>query len=108
MLAYVVRYVWQWFLEVQYFDPYRDYLDQQLILTALLALTFRVTGVWRRRRGEGWLEEAARIVTATAAGITLMMAVTFFLQPSPFSPCHLESIVPPRRWHELSSRMPIP
>lgn len=85
LLAYVVRYVWQWFLEVQYFDPYRDYLDQQLILTVLLALTFRVTGVWRRRRGEGWLEETARIVTATAAGITLMMAVTFFLQPSPFS-----------------------
>ena len=84
-LAYVVRYVWQWFLPVIFHDPYRDYLGQQLVLTVLLALTFRYTGVWRRRRGESWLDESARVATATAAGITLMMAVTFFLQPSPFS-----------------------
>ena len=85
LMAYVVRYVWQWFRPVLFFDPYRDYMGQQLVLTVLLALTFRYTGVWRRRRGESWLDESMRIATATAAGITLMMAVTFFLQPSPFS-----------------------
>ena len=85
LMAYVVRYVWQWLRPVLFLDPYRDYLGQQLVLTVLLALTFRYTGVWRRRRGELWLDEVARIVTATAAGIMLMMAVTFFLQPSPFS-----------------------
>lgn len=84
-MAYVVRYVWQWLRPVQFFEPYSDYLGQQIILTVLLVLTYRTTGVWRRRRGESWLDESARIVTATAAGITLMMAVTFFLQPSPFS-----------------------
>jgi len=84
-LAYVARYVWQWLLPVTFFDPYRAYLGQQLILTALLALTFAYTGVWRRRRGEAWLDEVTRAGTATAAGITLMMAVTFFLQPAPFS-----------------------
>jgi exopolysaccharide biosynthesis polyprenyl glycosylphosphotransferase len=85
LMAYVVRYVWQWLRPVTFYDPYRDYLGQQLVLTILLALAYRSTGVWRRRRGESWLDEAARIATATAAGITLMMAVTFFLQPSPFS-----------------------
>lgn len=85
LMAYVVRYIWQWFRPVLFYDPYRDYLGQQLVLTILLALTFRYTGVWRRRRGESWLDESMRIATATAAGITLMMAVTFFLQPSPFS-----------------------
>lgn len=84
-LAYVVRYVWQWFRPVAFSEPYGDYLGQQLILTILLALTFRYTDVWRRRRGESWLDEAARAATASAAGITLMMAVTFFLQPTPFS-----------------------
>ena len=84
-LAYVARYVWQWFLPVTSFAPYRAYVGQQVALTVLLALAFRYTGVWRRRRGESWLDEAARIITATAAGITLMMAVTFFVQPSPFS-----------------------
>ncbi|MCL4804446.1 MAG: sugar transferase [Anaerolineae bacterium] len=85
LMAYVVRYVWQWFRPVLFLEPYRDYLGQQLVLTVLLALTYRYTGVWRRRRGELWLDEVARIITATAAGIMLMMAVTFFLQPSPFS-----------------------
>lgn len=83
--AYVARYEWQWLRPVSFAEPYRDYLGQQLVLTVLLALTFRYTGVWRRRRGESWLEEVARAGTATAAGITLMMAVTFFFQPAPFS-----------------------
>lgn len=85
LMAYVARYVWQWFRPVLFLEPYRDYLGQQLVLTVLLALAYRYTGVWRRRRGELWLDEVARIITATAAGIMLMMAVTFFLQPSPFS-----------------------
>lgn len=85
LMAYVARYVWQWWRPVLFLEPYRDYLGQQLVLTVLLALTFRYTGVWRRRRGELWLDEVARITTAAAAGIMLMMAVTFFLQPSPFS-----------------------
>lgn len=85
ILAYIARYDWQWFRPVLFYEPYSDYLGQQLILTVILLLTFRTTGTWRRRRGESWLDEAARIITATAAGITLMMAVTFFLQPSPFS-----------------------
>ncbi|MEZ4515447.1 MAG: hypothetical protein R3C44_00940 [Chloroflexota bacterium] len=85
MLAYVVRYEWEWLRPVSFYDPYRDYLGQQFMLTILLAITFYYTGVWRRRRGESWLEEVARAGTATAAGITLMMAITFFLQPTPFS-----------------------
>ncbi len=84
-LAYFVRYRLQWFLPVTYSDPYEDYLGQQVILTFLLALTFNYSRVWQRRRGETWLEEVSRIISATAAGLTLMTAVTFFLQPSPFS-----------------------
>lgn len=83
--AYLVRYRLQWLRPVSFAEPYPDYLGQQIVLTLLLALTFRATGVWRRRRGEAWLDEVARLATATAAGITLMMAVTFFFQPTPFS-----------------------
>jgi exopolysaccharide biosynthesis polyprenyl glycosylphosphotransferase len=84
-IAYVARYVWQWLRPVIFAEPYSDYLGQQLVLTVLLALAYQYTGVWRRRRGESWLEEVARMATATAAGITVMMAVTFFFQPAPFS-----------------------
>lgn len=83
--AYVVRYRWQWFYPILFDEPYSDYLGQQAILTLLLMLTFSQNKVWQRRRGETWIDEMARIVWATAAGIALMMAVTFFFQPSPFS-----------------------
>ena len=83
--AYVVRYRWQWFYPVLFDEPYSDYLGQQVVLTFLLILTYSQNKVWRRRRGETWIDEMARIVWATAAGIALMMAVTFFFQPSPFS-----------------------
>ncbi|MCB8943789.1 MAG: sugar transferase [Ardenticatenaceae bacterium] len=84
-LAYLARYRWEWLLPVTFDEPYVNYLPQQLILTVLLLLTFAQSGVWRRRRGEFWIDEMSRLVYATAAGIALMMAVTFFLQPSPFS-----------------------
>lgn len=86
-LAYVIRYQWQWISPVpeQFFEPYHRYLGQQALLNILLIMTFSQAKVWKRRRGEFWIDEVSRIVYATAAGITLMMAVSFFLQPAPFS-----------------------
>ena len=84
-LAYVARYEWEWLLPVVYPEPYRGYLGQQLVLTILLILTFSQHKVWRRRRGESWVDEMSRIFSATASGIALMMVFTFFFQPSPFS-----------------------
>ncbi|MFQ5436661.1 MAG: sugar transferase, partial [Anaerolineae bacterium] len=60
-------------------------LEQQLLLNVLLIFTISQSKVWRRRRGEFWIDEVSRISSATAAGITLMMAITFFFQPAPFS-----------------------
>lgn len=86
-LAYIVRYQWQLVLSVPepFSAPYSSYLGQQLILNILLVITFSQSNVWQRRRGEFWIDEVSRIVYATATGITLMMAITFFFQPSPFS-----------------------
>ncbi|MCO5184736.1 MAG: sugar transferase [Anaerolineae bacterium] len=83
LMAYLARYEWQWLSEVepQNFVPYANYLSQQLLLTLILALTFSQSGVWRRRRGEFWIDEVARIGYATAAGFVLMMAYTFFFRP---------------------------
>lgn len=84
-VAYLIRYRWQWFRQITYYEPYSDYLLQQVVLLLLLVFTYFQVGVWQRRRGEGWLEEASRITYATAAGIGLMVALTFFVQPTPFS-----------------------
>jgi exopolysaccharide biosynthesis polyprenyl glycosylphosphotransferase len=88
LVAYMARYEWQLFLEVpeEFYEPYSRYLSQQLILNGLLILTFSQNKVWRRRRGEFWIDELSRVAYATATAIVLMMAITFFLQPNgPFS-----------------------
>ncbi len=87
VMAYVARYQWQWLrpVEERFFEPYAAYVEQQLALNLLLIFTFSQSRVWRRRRGEFWIDEVSRIGSATAAGITLMMAITFFFQPAPFS-----------------------
>lgn len=84
-LAYLIRYQWQWLRSITFYEPYTDYLVQQGVLTLLLMFTYSQMGVWQRRRGESWLDEAARVLYATAAGIGLMVALTFFVQPTPFS-----------------------
>ncbi|MEJ2750160.1 MAG: sugar transferase, partial [Anaerolineae bacterium] len=86
--AYVVRYRWQWFLPVeeQFFEPYGRYLSQQIAFNALMIFTFIQGRVWRRRRGEFWVDETSRIGFATATAVTLLMAVTyFFISEAPFS-----------------------
>ena len=86
-LAYVVRYQWQWFLPVseQFFEPYGRYFSQQIVLNVLLIITFSQVRVWRRKRGEFWVDEMSRITYATAAGVGLMSMIAFFVQPEPFS-----------------------
>jgi exopolysaccharide biosynthesis polyprenyl glycosylphosphotransferase len=84
-LAYVVRYEFEWIQEATFNEPYSIYVSQQIILTFLLIATFYQNRVWLRRRGEFLVDEISRVGYATATGIALMMAVTFFLRPLAFS-----------------------
>lgn len=83
--AYVVRYDYQWLLEIDRYEPYGNYIGQQFLLTVLLALTFSQNRVWQRRRGEFWIDEVSRVIYATAPAIVVMMAYTFFFQPPAIS-----------------------
>ncbi|GMQ77599.1 MAG: sugar transferase [Anaerolineae bacterium] len=83
--AYIVRYDFQWLLPTAIRVPYSDYLGQQLLLTILLVVAFIQNRAWTRRRGEFWIDEVSRVGYATAAGIALMMAITFFFRPLAFS-----------------------
>ena len=88
VLAYVIRYQWQWLRPVPeaFFEPYHRYIGQQVVLVGLLIVTFAQSKVWRRRRGEFLIDEISRVGYATATAITLMMAITFFFQQeAPFS-----------------------
>jgi exopolysaccharide biosynthesis polyprenyl glycosylphosphotransferase len=83
--AYVVRYEYQWLFSTTYRAPYSSYLGQQALLTLLLVVIFAQNKVWRRRRGEVLIDEIFRLSYATATGIALMMAFTFFSRPLAFS-----------------------
>ncbi len=83
--AYLARYEFQWLLPTTAIVPYSAYVGQQLLLTILLIITFSQNHVWRRRRGEFLIDEVSRVGYATAAGIALMMAFTFFFRPLAFS-----------------------
>ncbi|HZD09958.1 MAG TPA: hypothetical protein VE553_01350, partial [Candidatus Binatia bacterium] len=83
--AYIVRYRFEWLAETTFEDPYSRYIGQQVLLTALLGITFYQNQVWLRRRGEFIIDEISRVGYATATGIALMMAITFFFRPLAFS-----------------------
>jgi FlaA1/EpsC-like NDP-sugar epimerase len=83
--AYVVRYEFQWLFSTTFRAPYSSYLGQQALLTLLLIIIFAQNKVWRRRRGEALIDEIFRLGYATATGIALMMAFTFFSRPLAFS-----------------------
>jgi exopolysaccharide biosynthesis polyprenyl glycosylphosphotransferase len=84
-LAYLIRYQWQWLRPVVFSEPFADYLGQMLLLNILLIFTFAQVRVWRRKRGEFWVDEMSRITYAVAAGIGLLSMIAFFVQPTPFS-----------------------
>jgi exopolysaccharide biosynthesis polyprenyl glycosylphosphotransferase len=83
--AYVVRYLFELPVETLFRDPYSAYIGQQFLLTLLLTIIFAQNKVWRRRRGEFLVDELSRVGYATATGIALMMAITFFFRPLAFS-----------------------
>ncbi len=85
ILAYLARYEFRWFATTTIQVPVEVYYGQMLLLTILLAVTFVQNKVWVRRRGEFWIDEVSRVGYATAAGVALMMAFTFFIQPLAFS-----------------------
>ena len=70
-----------------FFEPYAPlFQPANRLLNALLILTFAQGRVWRRRRGEFWMDEVSRIGFAMATAVALLMAVTyFFLSEAPFS-----------------------
>ncbi|MEZ4593130.1 MAG: sugar transferase [Chloroflexota bacterium] len=84
-LAYVIRYQWQWLRPITFLEPFTDYLGQMALLNLLLVFTFVQVRVWRRKRGEFWVDELSRITYAVAAGIGLLSMIAFFVQPTPFS-----------------------
>lgn len=90
-LAFVISYVFRYRLDLPYpvdarYDaPFYPYIPFALLLTALCLITYHLNGLYERRRGRRWLDEAYRLFNGTTSSILIVMAITFFIQPLVYS-----------------------
>lgn len=83
-LAYLARYDWQLFREVELADSFVSfaaYFPQQLLLNLFLLAAFTRLHVWRRRRGESWFDECYRVGVAMTSAFTLLSMFQFVFDP---------------------------
>jgi len=84
-LAYWVRYELQWFRNISYHHPPSAYIFSSVLFTVLMMLTFLADRVYARWQRQPWLDQAYRIVNATAKSVVVVLAATFVLQPLEYS-----------------------
>ncbi|MBI3361410.1 MAG: sugar transferase [Chloroflexi bacterium] len=87
VLAYYIRYRYQWFWQS---DPVSDnplsaYWPFELLLTGVLLFAFRADGVYEARRGQSWLDEMYRIGNGLTTAIFILWAITFATRPLVYS-----------------------
>ncbi|WP_299285045.1 undecaprenyl-phosphate glucose phosphotransferase [Thermoflexus sp.] len=80
VLAYFMRYRWEWFREITFDAPFSAYIPFQIAWTVLLLVTFRLDRVYPPQMGAPWLEEMYRVLNAVAKSTLVLMAVVFFSQ----------------------------
>ncbi len=78
VLAYVIRYVLQWFFPVESNASLLQYLPIQILFTLVLLLAFRLDGVYASRRRRDWFDRAYRIINGAAKALIVLLAVIFF------------------------------
>ncbi len=85
--SYYTRYELQLFRPVLDANqaPYRAYVPFQLAYTLLLLLFLSIDGVYQRRRGGSWFDEAYRIGNATTTAVVILIAATFIILPEVYS-----------------------
>jgi exopolysaccharide biosynthesis polyprenyl glycosylphosphotransferase len=79
MLSYWVRYELQWLRDVSYYHPITAYIPFSILFTILMLVTFQIDGVYRRWRGQQWLDHVSHIINAAAKSVVILFAVTFFI-----------------------------
>ncbi len=85
LIAYLLRYRLQWFLDVAFEAPFRAYLPFSLLLSGVIPLLLWVNGAYSRWRGRSWLEHVYYIVNAVAEAAVLTLALAFVVRPLVYS-----------------------
>lgn len=85
--AWYLRYVLEVGREVAAADylPLGDYLGIQILFTLFLLVTFRLNGVYGRRRRQGWIDEVSGIVSGSIIATAVLIVWIFYLRPFGYS-----------------------
>lgn len=83
VVAYWVRYELEWIKPVAeaYYVPYRVYLPFAITLTCILVISYAFQGLYDFEKRRSWFDEAQALVSGTATGLFLMVAIFFFYRP---------------------------
>ena len=87
ILAYWIRYQWQWPAPVAA-ENYRSlgtYLPMSAILTLLLIAAYGLQKVYSQQRGRTWLDEAYALFSGIMTGTLAMIVITYFLPALSYS-----------------------
>ncbi len=87
-LAYFVRYELQWFrplADPAYNTPLKDYASFMMVLTILLLVSFRISGVYEARRGKSWLDTMYAVFNGTTTAIVVMVTIAYVYRPVLYS-----------------------
>ena len=86
-VSYKIRYNWQWFLAVDpaYNNPFSVYIPLAGVLTLLLLVTFRLDGVYDRRRNASLFDTLYALVSSVTTGTVIVMAMTLAYPPLTYS-----------------------
>jgi len=79
VLSHWVRYELQWLRDVSYYHPITAYIPFSFLFTVLMLATFQLDGVYRRWRGQRWLDHVSHIINAAAKSVVILFATTFFI-----------------------------
>lgn len=81
-LAYLARYVFQWFLDVEPASAlaFSSYLPVVFGLMIVLPIAFYLSNVYPYQRGQGLLEASYSIATATMASVVLVITISLLFR----------------------------
>jgi exopolysaccharide biosynthesis polyprenyl glycosylphosphotransferase len=87
IFSYLVRYRLNlpYPVDARYDAPFYPYVPFALMLTVFCLITYRLNGLYDKRRGRNWLDDIYPLFSGTTAGILVVMAITFFIQPLVYS-----------------------
>ncbi|MER2598648.1 MAG: undecaprenyl-phosphate glucose phosphotransferase [Caldilineales bacterium] len=86
-IAYVLRYQFQWFREVDpaYYTTFMPYVPLAALQTLLVLGAFSLNGVYRFRRGASLVDEIFAVINGAASGFIVTVFFVFFWRPLVYS-----------------------